>query len=107
MARGGKRKGAGRPKGALGKATLERQALRALFDAEAAKHFGPVVAEYFRLAAGQPLPKKTRRKPKGDPRLLIDFFNRTMGKPPESIEFGAGDGGPSTITVIHKQLKEK
>jgi len=99
MASGGKRQGAGRPKGAKGKAPLERQALRDYFDAQAVKQFAPVLAEYYKRARGM--------KTKSDPKVLIDFLNRTLGKPPESIEFGAGDGEPTTITVIHKQLKDR
>jgi len=102
MAKGGKRPGAGRRKGTKGKKTIaqviEREALRAYFDQQAAIEFAPVLAQYFARAKGQPT--------EADPRILVDFLNRVLGKPPESVEFGAGAGGAVTVRIVHQQLAD-
>lgn len=102
MAQGGRRPGAGRPRGRTGKQkktiaqTLKREALKAYFDRQAAIEFAPVLAQYFARAKGQPT--------EADPRILVDFLNRVLGKPPESVEFGAGAGGAVTVRIVHQQL---
>jgi len=103
MAKGGRRPGAGRPRGRTGKQkktieqTLKREALKAYFDRQAALEFAPVLAQYFARAKGE--------KSEADPRILIDLLNRLLGKPPESIEWGAGDG-VVVGKIIMQQLKE-
>jgi len=100
MPKGGRRPGAGRPKGRKDNKRIaeavERAALRAYFDQQAAVEFAPVLAQYFARAKGE--------KTDADPRILIDFLNRQLGKPPESIEFGAGTGAVN-VQIVHQQEK--
>lgn len=98
MAHGGRRRGAGRPKGAKGKVPLARAAVRAYFDAEAVKAFAPILAQYLRRAQGLPSD--------ADPRLQIDFLNRLLGKPPESVEVSGAAGAAVSIRVVHQQLED-
>lgn len=94
MAKGGRRPGAGRKKGSKLRATLERETLRAYFDKEAVRMFAPILEHYFRRATGEPS--------EADPRVLLDFFNRTLGKPVESVEVSGKDGAPAIRMVIHE-----
>lgn len=97
MAKGGKRPGAGRKKGSKLRATLERETLRAYFDKEAVKWFAPILEQYLRRATGEPS--------EADPRIQIDFLNRTLGKPAESVEVSGKGGAPVIRMVIHEQDK--
>jgi len=101
MPKGGRRPGAGRPKGRKDNKRIaqavERAALRAYFDQQAAIEFAPVLAQYFARAKGEPT--------QADPRILVDFLNRLLGKPPESIEFG-GATGEVVGKIIMQQLKD-
>ena len=94
MARGGRRPGSGRPNGARSRKVLAREALQAYFEEQTCQAFAGVMAQYLKLAQ------------KGDPRILIDLFNRLLGKPPESVQVSGRDGRALAVTVVHQQLAE-
>jgi hypothetical protein len=101
MPRGGKRIGAGRQWGSKEKRTIERATVRAYFEAQALAEFKPIFAAYVRRAKGEPTD--------ADPRILIDFFNRLLGKPPDWVQLSGVDGGPVHVSVeriSYRELKE-
>lgn len=94
MGHGGKRPRAGRRVGSKNKKTLERAALRAVFEAQATAEFQPILEAYFARAKGEPSD--------ADPRILIDLFNRLLGKPAESVELSAPAGA---VRIVMQQEK--
>ena len=92
--KGGRQPGAGRPKGAKGKKTIAREALQAYFEQQARDSFKPILAQYLQRAKD------------GNDRILIDLFNRLLGKPPESVQLSGGDRDTLPVRVVHQQLAD-
>lgn len=97
MGHGGRRSGAGRPKGAKDKALLAREALRVYFEEQAVKEFAPIFAQYVKRAKGL--------ETNADPRILIDFMNRILGRPVEAVELSGVAGEALTVRVVHREVR--
>jgi hypothetical protein len=134
MARGGKRPGAGRPKGTKDPQTKARQIVeeefrafmlrerKALWRAQLARALGTFVVMEVRKdgtygRVTDPLRiEQLMAKPEGeryfieaqapDTQLVKEINNRTMGVPTQPHELAGADGAPLSVTIVHQELKE-
>jgi hypothetical protein len=132
--RGGKRPGAGRPKGTKDPQTKARQLVedefrafmlrekKALWRAQLARALGTFVVMEARrdgTYARVTDPVKIERlmaKPEGegyfieaqapDTQLVKEINNRIMGVPTQVHELGGADGAPLSVTIVHQQVPE-
>jgi hypothetical protein len=134
MARGGKRPGAGRPKGTKDPHTKSRQLVeeeyrafmlrerKALWLAQLARALGSFVVmqarddgTYTRVTSPR-LIEQLMAQPEGrayyieaqapDTQLVKEINNRTMGVPTQPHELAGADGAPLSVTIVHQELKE-
>lgn len=77
--KGGKQPGAGRPKGAVAKSTLDALAVKSLYVEKAKEHALPILMALVKKAL------------KGDVQAIREFNDRAFGKAPQALT-GAGGG---------------
>ncbi len=91
MPRGGKREGAGRPKGSINKTTAELKAYAQEFGEDAISMLSMLM--YYSI----------------DPRVRImagkEILDRGYGRPPQGVELSGPDGGP--IETVAASMSDK
>ncbi|MDG9784653.1 hypothetical protein [Metapseudomonas otitidis] len=91
---GGRREGAGRPKGRLNKATADVKAL--------AQEFGPAA-----MQALVSILKDKKSPPAARVAAAKEVLDRAYGKAKQSLEVGGTDGGPLLVGSISEEQLER
>lgn len=87
---GGKRVGAGKPKGTLNKSTIEKHEALRLFRQRITEEMEPLMRAHIMAALG------------GDVRALKELWDRLFGPPKESMDLDIRANVNVATTVVHE-----